>query len=167
MKTTAIAAAVATIMIGYCGKKEFEHDHLYGSGLTWTPEDIHAVPVGIARKLLQHPDVYYDATDMVADAGLEGAGSNTAPTGLEGKDPAANIVDANKPKEGEEDGNKPKDDEDLTARAPLVPLDTMTKADLFQYAQRHFGVELPGNLPKAELVEKVRFMMKQQENTQG
>lgn len=42
---------------------------------------------------------------------------------------------------------------------PLVHLETLTKADLLQYAHRHFGVELDGAMKKADLIDAVRRQM--------
>ncbi len=43
--------------------------------------------------------------------------------------------------------------------APLVNLETMTKAQLLTYAQRNFGVELDGSAKKADLIDTVRRQM--------
>ena len=55
------------IGIKYVGKKDSHHDHLYGTGLTWEPDQIHAVPDGVAQKLLAHDDTYA-AEELPANA---------------------------------------------------------------------------------------------------
>lgn len=50
-----------TIPIGYCGQKPSKTDMTYETGLTWTKDDIHEVPVEKAALLLNHPDVWFDA----------------------------------------------------------------------------------------------------------
>lgn len=55
---------------------------------------------------------------------------------------------------------QPKKDEPFELpEEPLVNLEAMTKADLLQYAHRHFGVELDGSQKKAELIDSVRRQM--------
>ena len=133
------------IPIGYCGKKDSETDHLYGTNLTWTPGDVHPVPLSIAVKLLKHEDVYYDARP---DEGEDAPG-----------DLAAMAKDAQKDNAPAKTEADDLDEQHTHELAPLVSLEAMNKADIVAYAHRHFGVELPASETKAAMIEQVRGMM--------
>ncbi len=49
------------IGIKYVGQKAKHTDFLYGTNLTWMPDQVHNVDDSIAQKMLAHTDVYAEA----------------------------------------------------------------------------------------------------------
>ena len=56
------------IGIKYIGSREEHHDNLYGTNLTWTPDQVHNVEDEVAKKLLTHADVYEEANPVKGGA---------------------------------------------------------------------------------------------------
>jgi hypothetical protein len=66
---------VVTVPVEYIGKKDFETDHLYGTGLTWIGQgNIQHVPEAAWAKMKKHDDVWREAAPPEAvGAPAEGA----------------------------------------------------------------------------------------------
>lgn len=128
--------AIPLVPVRYVGQNENGYsDHLYSSGGVWPfPEAVAEVPADKAIKLLDHSE-FEDARDD---------------TSVPLKALLLPDVKAEPKKEQEEE---------LAQEAPLADLSTMTKAQLRQYAQRNFGIELPDTAKKDELIDAVRLQM--------
>lgn len=62
------------LMIRYVGTKPRCHDSVADTGLTWTPGQVHAVPLAAAYKLLKHADVWArDDSEQVEPAEVDAA----------------------------------------------------------------------------------------------
>lgn len=98
--------------IKYVGSKELHHDNLYGTGLFWAPDQVHAVADDVATRMLVHDDVYAEA------------------------EPPKGEVPAEKPKlTAEQEAEQKAKDE----QPPMVDLNAMDKPALMTHAQRYFG----------------------------
>ena len=116
--------------IKYVGKKNRpQPDTVAGSKFIWAGlDDVQFVPESIATRLLKHPDVW-------------------AVTGEKQDSKDEDISDLL----GEE---KKLDLEQ--EQPPLVPLDTMSKKELINYAQVNFGQKLVPQMSEATMRAKVR-----------
>lgn len=54
---------------------------------------------------------------------------------------------------------KPQEEQEDWEKAPLQSLEAMTKEQIAVFAKRTFGADLPTTNTKAEMVERVRFLM--------
>lgn len=122
------------VPVRYVGLNEHGYaDHLYDSGGVWPMQDsIATVPVSKAIKLLDHSE-FEDARE-----------DTTVP--LKALLSGAPLV-------------QPEKEEEPEAKPPLVDLSQMTKAQLKDYAHRNFGIELPDNAKKEDMVNAVRLQM--------
>lgn len=128
-------AGPKTIPIGYCGKKEQETDHLYGTGLVWEPDTIHDVPVDKAALLLNHPDVWFDTrSDKAKD-----------------KNPVEPV----------EPQNKRTVDEEITTASIDLPqnFEELTFQELDAFSVRNFNVSLEEATPMETLRDEVRQLV--------
>lgn len=125
----------ATIPIGYCGLKEREVDHLYGTGLVWIKEErtVHNVPEDVASKLLRHADVYFDARP--------------------------DFMQEEAPIEPSEPQNKQISEASLPVEALGLPrnFESMTKEQLVSLSHRYFNVPLDEN----ETIDSMRAAIRQ------
>lgn len=110
-----------TIPIGYCGQKPSKTDTTYETGLTWTKDDVHEVPVEKAALLLNHPDVWFDARTEKAQAKapVEPVSPKSRGPLEEAEDPAA-------------------------VPTPMHLIDTIEKAATF--AKQNFNIDLDQSL---------------------
>jgi len=119
------------VPVRYIGAKPVFIDRLYGTGKRWSFSEEVAVPVSVAIKLLTHTE-FEDAR----------IGDKLPPL----KTLMTDVTE-----------DEPEDE--LERDMPLVNLEQLTKAELLQYAQRNFGVELDSKNTKAQLVDTVRLQM--------
>ena len=54
---------------------------------------------------------------------------------------------------------KPEEEPEDWEKAPLQSFDAMTKEQIAVFAKRTFGAELPTKQTKAEMIDRVRFLM--------
>lgn len=125
-------AAPKTIPIGYCGKKDEETDHLYGTGLVWNPGTVHDVPADKAALLLNHPDVWYD----------------TRTPEVQAKKPVAPVAAAPK---------RTAEEEVTTAEVDLPRnFEELSIPELDAFSVRNFNISLDQTQPIEKLREEVR-----------
>lgn len=117
------------VKVKYVGLLDVFEDHLYNTG-AWVKDTPREVEDYQALQLLRHPE-------------FEDARHHTQ----RGKQ-----IDAVIPEKADKDV----EEDQLPS---LQPLDAMTKAQLAVHAKRQFGVDIPTDLLKSEMVEKVRFLM--------
>ena len=126
---------IKTIPIGYCGQKEQETDHLYGTGLVWGKDSVHEVPLDKAVLMLGHPDVWYD----------------TRPEAIKAKKQVNPVAARSQRIHGEE--------EQTAAHQLPHDFDTMTAAQLDAVSVRNFNVSLDVKEPIATLRSQVRWLV--------
>lgn len=127
------------IPIRYVGTHTSFSDHLYESGATWEFGEVVQVALDKAMKLLKHPE-FEDARTAKEQA------KHTL------KDLLA-LEEKELPPEIDEDQER------LEQEPPLVQLESLTKEQIVQYAQRNFGVVLDTSAKKADLIDTVRRQM--------
>ena len=59
--------------IKYIGSRNTHTDNLHGTGLVWTPDQVHNVEDGAAAKMLVHTDVYEEAKTVKGEKAAEAA----------------------------------------------------------------------------------------------
>ena len=119
--------------VQYIGRRETFTDRSYGSGLTFTRDQVRRVPADLARRLLKHRDLF-----QAADADAEEAADDDTKTVI------AKHRDEHKKKQLKE--NEIQD--------VIDQVQQMTKASLSQFAREKFRHEFKAN-------EKVDDMRKQ------
>lgn len=70
---------MTTIRIGYCGCKPSETDHTYGTGLTWTPGQVHDVPLETWARMAKHTDVWFEVPQEPEPVSAPAPGLSAAP----------------------------------------------------------------------------------------
>lgn len=70
-----------TVRVGYCGTKQSRPDTSYGTGLTWTPGQVHDVPRDKWERMRVHKDIWYEVPAEPSDIDLMSMSFGTAPTG--------------------------------------------------------------------------------------
>lgn len=119
--------------IKYVGKKPEFNDHLFGTGLTWHPGQIHPVSADVSAEMAQFPTFEEVINDDRSLANL--------------------VEDAPEIQlEQEEDG-------DTYSDVPLVDLGAMTKPALMQFAHQRLGLALSSTAKKSDLIESIRLQM--------
>lgn len=130
-------ASPKNIPIGYCGQKEQETDHLYGTGLVWyrDQDTVHDVPVDKAALLLNHPDVWFDTR--------------------------SEAVQVKKPIEVVPPPNKRTQDEEISTAEVALPqnFEELSTEELDAFSVRNFNVSLDVKEPIEALREKVRSLV--------
>lgn len=114
--------------IRYIGVKPRKEDNVAGTGLVWTPGEVHVVTSEVGSKLLRHPDVW-EETEI--EQGLE-----VQPVGTAKKE--------DKPQKKEDD-----------PRPSLVNFSAMSLPQLREHAKAHFNETLPRNFDKAKALDRV------------
>lgn len=127
------------VPVRYVGARPTFEDHLYNSGATWEFGETVKVDPRAAERLLQHPE-FEDARPP--------KDQDRYPVRML----AAQADLANPPELTEEEFER-------LQEAPLVNLDTMTKAQLSEFAQRNWGLRLDSGQKKADLINAVRMQM--------
>jgi hypothetical protein len=113
------------IAIQYIGGKPLKYDNVAGTGLVWTPDQVHVVSDSDGTKLLLHSGVWAMAEDYeVKEVGLP-----QLPEKQEVERVEIPFVD--------------------------LDLATATKEDLAAYAQREFNVKLDGRRARDGLAREV------------
>lgn len=120
--------------IQYVGKKPSRPDTVAGTGLIWTPGQVHAVEEDAALKLLKHPDIW-------ESIGTEDVGGKVAEK-----------VEAKKAEAKKKAEKKDKEDPFEVAN-----LDVLDRPALAAYAKRNFGTNLnPVKSKKADMIMTIR-----------
>lgn len=114
--------------VKYIGKKPYRSDSVCGTGLVWTPGQVHVVTDDVGSRLIRHTDVWanVEITDAMADAAI----------------PVAAPKKAAKKEEDE-------------PRAELVNFGAMKLPALRDYARAHFNTTLPARITEETARRKV------------
>jgi hypothetical protein len=150
---TVAAAAEGQLPVKYVGKRQHYRDGMYGSGLTFTRDQVRLVPVNLAKKLLQHADVYV-------------LGNWPAATST-GFSPSAKLADAQKPVVDEAEAEakkKAQQAEEDRIEDTHRALSTMNRKQLANFARVNFNQEID---PDAEDVGAMRDRVKRLVNQLG
>jgi hypothetical protein len=126
-----------TTAVKYIGKKAVKRDNVAGTGLEWTPGQIHVLPTVQAIKLLRHPDIWADADEEAAE------------------DPASIGQVINSLPENPQQSVEQPEGQQLPGTIDMPNLGGMTVPDILAYAQRQFHQDLDPELPKEDLIAKV------------
>lgn len=130
------------ISIGYCGQKDREVDHMYGTDLVWEPGVVHQVDEKVAALLLRHDDVWYDARTEKERA------SHAIPIAERGLDGVFKYRDA---------------DVEIDREQPMFNIETAeSKEALVEFAQKTFNMELDKRMSLDNLKAKVRSHMQRE-----
>lgn len=122
-----VARGVADMVgVKYVGNRETHYDNLYATNLTWTPGQTHNVPAKTAELMLLHADVYERATTV---------------------DGEVVVAPANEEEEQAAPPNK--------MPIPLPNLDGMSKAEMQDFAQMHYGEKLHHAMSEANMRSKI------------
>lgn len=120
------------VAVEYIGTKPVKKDNVAETGLSWTPGQVHYLPVIIATKLFAHPSIWIDGTDT--------AEQDPSRVGM--------VVDSTP--------DKPNTSvEDDTTAIDLPNLQNMTKPDIQAYALRAFNVTLEPAMKKDDMIQQV------------
>lgn len=125
------------IPIGYCGQKNLEVDHLYGTDLVWEPGTVHEVDPKKAALLLRHPDVWFDtrSEDEQKKHPVPIATPTFEPGQFKYRQPES------------EDRREP----------PLINFDSVEdKGVLAEFAQKNYNIELDKRMTLANMKAVVR-----------
>jgi len=130
----------ALVPVQYVGKKREKVDNVAGTGLAWTPGQIHYVPPLMAQKLARHPDVWKVVDDATVDAdpgrvGLVVTEPDTQTPASTAKEP-----------EGKKELEQPPQTFDLPN------LQGMTRPDIADFVSRNFNTTLPANMKKEDMI---------------
>ncbi|MDS1141718.1 hypothetical protein RE432_14850 [Pusillimonas sp. SM2304] len=129
----------ALVPVEYVGKKAEKTDNVAGTGLVWTPGQIHYVPPLMAQKLAKHPDVWRIAEDAAVDDDPARIGLVVTQTdaGLQ-----STVVDEKKP--------------EVTPQTFDLPnLQGMTRSDIAAYAAANFNTNIPANGKKEDMITQI------------
>ena len=129
----------ALVPVQYIGKKREKEDNVAGTGLVWTPGQIHFVPPLVAQKLARHPDVWKVVDDATVD-------EDPAKIGLVVTDSDTQITQP-PTKEGEK-----KQPEQPPQTFDLPNLQGMTRPDIAEFVSRNFNTTLPANMKKEDMI---------------
>lgn len=121
------------VPVRYTGSKPVFKDHLFGTGITWEFGQTEEVPAATAVRMLSFGPAFEDARK---DTSVSIKSLLT--TSVEKADPT---------------------EEELASEPPLVNLESMTKAQITEFAQGQFGVILDSSLKKDEMIDTVRRQM--------
>ena len=122
---------MAMIPVRYVGPKAFEVEHNYGSWVEFCQGEVTQVPDYAAKILLEkHPSEYKDARTS--------------------KQQHQEIQPVEAP---------PVKKDDEVELPPLVSLENLTREQLSAFAHKHWGVDLPPNGKKPEMIAKARALM--------
>lgn len=124
------------VPVQYVGKKQEKTDDIAGTGLVWTPNQVHYVPPLVAQKLFKHPDVWAEADEDALDP---------ATVGL--------VVESQTLPGAEADSEKK--DEEQVPPIVLPNLMGMTKPDLVNYAEKTFNQKLPDAMKKEDMAAQI------------
>jgi hypothetical protein len=125
--------AAVTEMLVYVGNKEWAMDVYGNTGISWDGKgDVKAVPIGVAKKLLRHPDEWMLASDM----------HDKLPTPQERREAerkAAELAEKEREKAAKEVDN----------------FRNKTKDELVAYARKYLDINLDIDLSHDEMVKKI------------
>jgi len=135
------------VPIQYVGKKAQKTDNVAGTGLTWTPGQVHIVPPLVAQKLARFADIWREVDPGTVDddpssVGMVVTDLSAANSGLAGSKPTA---PAGQPPKGE--------GEEKTFDLPN--LQGMTKADLQTYSASQFNHQLDASMKKEDMIQQI------------
>lgn len=117
--------------IQYVGKKPEHVDTLYGTNLRFEPEQSHAVPEDVAKKMLAHTDTY-------AEAAL----------------PQGDLL-PNPSNDAAESKQRIQEDDDRHNAPPLVDLNGLDKKGLQNYALQHYNEKLPATMKETTMRDRI------------
>lgn len=116
-------------LVTYIGSKPKKEDNVTRSAFVWGLGESLNVPVEIAAKLIQFPDVWVLA---------------------EGESLSGQLSDYRKPPEPEEEQENP-----MQRQVPLVDLQTLDRDGLMAYAQKYFNLNLDARWKEDTMRQKI------------
>ena len=127
-------ASLGGIPVRYVGKKARKLDNVAGTGVEWTPGQVHILPPLVAQKLVRFADIWREAdpSEVEADPASLGMVVETQTAESQIKPPEI---------------NQPTFD--------LPNLQGMTKTDLQTFAASQFNQQLDGRQSKEALVQQI------------
>lgn len=131
---------VNTKAVRYIGPRAAWNDHLYGSDLTFTKDEIKLVPVNLATKFMHHLDMFEEVDKELAD-------------GLKPELGAMNTSE-----ETENAANTQREELE-TLYEIKQSIKDMKKPALLHYAQEKYGVKFDQAIRKDELVDEVNLLV--------
>lgn len=131
--------------IQYVGRKAQFTDRLYGSGLTFLPGQVRAIPSTLARSLLRHQDSFVEAAESAPEQAK--------------KDPA--FDDTQQQLEQADKANRARDKERDELQDLRDQIGQMDKEALELYARTNFRQELDRRKSLSALRQQVTGMVDQ------
>ena len=132
------------VSVIYTGKETPFVDRLYGSGLTFDPLQVRSLPGELAQRLLRHSDVFQPAPEQ-----------NSAKVKASAVDDTAELLEQAAKAKAIEDT-----DSDRTQDV-IDQLGDMDKDALQDFAQVHYGQNVPKNLSVENMRTRVADMVRQ------
>ena len=157
---------MSKIDVRYIGTKPEWRDHLYGSGLYFSPQQVRSVPYHVGRRLLRHADLFVihvrdERQDAAADGAATTDGATTATTGdtFSAADAGSSQgVDSQTDQQDEDAGETKDDTDELLADADKEreeqekaalelaslhrEIDQMDFPTLSKFAEERYGLKL-------------------------
>jgi hypothetical protein len=136
---------MSLVGVKYVGKKPSKQDNVAGTGLIWSPGEIHVVPASLVPKFQAHPDVW--AIVPVGEEDLQAVGL---------------VVETLGTTQQEVDENRAKETEAITESVLTTPdlpatFEPMSKSEIAAFAERNYGLKLEHTrMTKDALVQAVR-----------
>lgn len=123
--------------IKYIGVRPHWSDTIYGTGLTFVEGQVRTVPPTVAKKLLNHPDVFELSQDAPKDDDTEKVLAK---------------AEYDKEEEGERENNH---------YEVLDKVRSMTREGLIEYAKERYQVNLGSRISKADALKEVEQLINQ------
>ena len=146
------------VSIKYIGKREPWSDRLYRTGLVFDCDQVRTIPWDMARKFLQHQDLFekvdadakdeYDATDTPPEDGSQNDSDETT-------DDTQALLDEQEAK------NKDKDNEQTELQALYDQVNVMDKDALKDFAFNHYQQKINKSKSEENLRIEVNGMIDQ------
>ena len=146
------------VSIKYIGKREPWHDRLYRTGLVFDCNQVRSIPWDMARKFLQHEDLFEKvAADEKVDGDKANQKSNddTQNDSNQAPDDTQALLDEQTAK------NKDKDDEQSQLQALYDQVNVMDKDALKDFAFTHYQQKLNKSKSEENLRIEVNGMIDQ------
>lgn len=135
-------AKAAGVLVQYVGRRETFTDNLYGSGLSFTRDQVRPVPGDLAERLLRHTGMFA-APEAVADIPAA-SGNDQQPV-----DDTVALLEVAQVQQEQEHAKR----NDLFSLYDQI--NQMEKPSLLAYAKNNYGQELSARLGEVKLREQV------------